>query len=61
MSEKNITMPVSADEQVNSNQTRRSFLRKSVAVAGGAVIAAAAAGRASAGAQIGRASCRERV
>ncbi len=52
MSEKNITMPVSADEQVNSNQTRRSFLRKSVAVAGGAVIAAAAAGRASAGAQV---------
>lgn len=52
MSEKNITMPVSADEQVNANQTRRAFLRKSVAVAGGAVVAAAAAGQVSAAAQV---------
>lgn len=45
MSEKEITMPVSGDKAVAS-EARRSFLRKSVAVAGGAVVAATAAGRA---------------
>ncbi|HES75954.1 MAG TPA: twin-arginine translocation signal domain-containing protein, partial [bacterium] len=52
MSEKNITMPVNIDEQAVANQTRRSFLRKSVAVAGGAVVAAVAANQASAAAQV---------
>ncbi len=46
MSEKNITMPVEIDEQANAQveaqQTRRAFLRKSVAVAGGAVAAVSA-------------------
>jgi len=48
MSEKEITMPVSGDEQAMASQARRSFLRKSVAVAGGAVLAGTAAGRAAA-------------
>ena len=50
MSEKTITTQVNIDEQAVANQTRRSFLRKSVAVAGGVVVAATAAGQASAAA-----------
>ncbi len=46
MSDKNITVPVNIDEQAEANQTRRAFLRKSVAVASGAVVAASAAAQA---------------
>ena len=46
MSEEKITMPVSGDEQAVASEARRSFLRKSVAVAGGAVMAGTVAGRA---------------
>ena len=46
MSEEKITMPVSGDEQAVASEARRSFLRKSVAVAGGALAAGAVAGRA---------------
>ncbi|TQV63811.1 MAG: sulfite dehydrogenase [Halothiobacillaceae bacterium] len=48
MSEEKITMPVSGDEQAVASEARRSFLRKSVAVAGGAVMAGTVAGRAAA-------------
>ncbi len=48
MSEEKITMPVSGDEQAAASEARRSFLRKSVAVAGGALMAGTAAGRAAA-------------
>lgn len=46
MSIDQITKPVSGDEQAVASEARRSFLRKSVAVAGGALAAGAVAGRA---------------